>query len=42
MSNPSMTQLREHFKRLHLAVAKTVDGMPDHGAYLARLVGEGG
>ncbi|MFN3302721.1 MAG: tryptophan halogenase family protein [Roseateles sp.] len=34
--------LREHFKRLHLAVSRTVDGMPDHGAYLARLVGQGG
>ncbi|MFN3859899.1 MAG: tryptophan halogenase family protein [Roseateles sp.] len=33
------TQLREHFKRLHRAVAMTVDGMPDHGAYLARLLG---
>jgi hypothetical protein len=32
-------QLREHFKRLHMAVAKTVDGMPDHAAFLERLVG---
>jgi len=35
--------LREHFKRLHMAIARTVDGMPDHGAYMARLVaGRGG
>jgi tryptophan halogenase len=31
--------LREHFKRLHIAISKTVDGMPDHAAYLSRLVG---
>jgi len=30
--------LREHFKRLHMAIAKTVDGMPDHAAYLDHLV----
>ncbi|MFG6413629.1 tryptophan halogenase family protein [Roseateles sp. DC23W] len=30
--------LREHFKRLHMAVSRTVDGMPDHAAYLQRLI----
>jgi Tryptophan halogenase len=35
--------LREHFKRLHTAISQTVAGMPDHGAYLQRLVaGRGG
>jgi hypothetical protein len=31
--------LREHFKRLHAAVSRTADDMPDHAAYLGRLVG---
>jgi len=31
--------LREHFKRLNMAISRTVDGMPDHAAYLDRLVG---
>ncbi|RZI97371.1 MAG: tryptophan halogenase, partial [Rubrivivax sp.] len=31
--------LREHFKRLHAAIERTVDDMPDHAAYLDRLVG---
>ncbi|WP_457322553.1 tryptophan halogenase family protein [Roseateles sp. P5_E11] len=34
----SEVALREHFQRLHTAVARTVDGMPDHAAYLDRLV----
>ncbi|RZJ10981.1 MAG: tryptophan 7-halogenase [Rubrivivax sp.] len=33
--------LREHFSRVRMAVSKTVDGMPDHAAYLSRLVGAG-
>jgi tryptophan halogenase len=31
--------LRTHFQRLHAAIARTVDDMPDHAAYLSRLVG---
>ncbi|MCE4556651.1 tryptophan halogenase family protein [Roseateles cellulosilyticus] len=29
--------LRQHFQRLHVAIAQTVEGMPDHAAYLAHL-----
>jgi tryptophan halogenase len=30
--------LQEHFQRLHTAIARTAEGMPDHAAYLARIV----
>ena len=32
--------LRAHFERLHNAVSLTVNGMPDHAAYLGHLVGK--